>query len=102
MADLIDRQEAINVLCDNCDDVQAVCPHYPCKQYTAIDALPSVQPLLCGYNIDHLMLIASVLQKENLPPERVAEMLMDTARIIEIVRDEFEETLQKAMVNRYE
>lgn len=44
MSDLIDRQDAINVLCDNCDHVQAVCPHYPCKQYTKIEQLPSAQP----------------------------------------------------------
>jgi hypothetical protein len=42
--DLISRQAAIDALCDNCDNAQAVCPHYPCKQYTAIDALPSAQP----------------------------------------------------------
>ena len=47
--DSISRQAAIDALCDNCDNAQAVCPHYPCKQYTAIDALPSAQPeiILC-------------------------------------------------------
>ena len=44
MDDRISRQAAIDALCDNCDNAQAVCPHYPCKQYTAIDALPSAQP----------------------------------------------------------
>lgn len=42
--DVIYRQDAIDALCDNCDNVQAVCPHYPCKQYTAIDALSPAQP----------------------------------------------------------
>ena len=41
---MIYRQDAIDALCDNCDNVQAVCPHYPCKQYTAIDALSPAQP----------------------------------------------------------
>lgn len=40
---LISRQGVIDALCDNCDNVQSVCPHYPCKQYTAINALPSAQ-----------------------------------------------------------
>ena len=44
MGDLIDRQDAVNVLCDNCDHAQAICPHYPCKQYTKIEQLPSAQP----------------------------------------------------------
>ena len=44
MSDLIDRQAALEALCNNCDNPQAVCPHYPCKQYTSIEALPSAQP----------------------------------------------------------
>ena len=40
MSDLISRQAAIDVLCDNCDNVQAVCAHYPCKQYIALEKLP--------------------------------------------------------------
>lgn len=59
--------------------------------------LPPVQPTLYGYNIEHLELIAKILQKENLPPERVAEILIDINRIVDIVRDEFEETLRKAV-----
>ena len=59
--------------------------------------LPSAQPTLYGYDINHLMLIAEVLRKENLPPERVTEALMDIGRIVSIVRDEFEETLRKAV-----
>ena len=59
--------------------------------------LPSAQPTLYGYDIKHLMLIAEVLRKENLPPERVTEALMDIGRIVSIVRDEFEETLRKAV-----
>ena len=65
--------------------------------YNRLEALPSVQPTLYGYNIEHLYLIARVLQKENLPPERVVEALADIGRIVEIVRDEFEESLRKAV-----
>lgn len=42
--DLIDRQAAIDALCNNCDHVQAVCAHYPCKQYIAVEKLPSAEP----------------------------------------------------------
>ena len=57
------------------------------------------QPTLYGYNVKHLELIARVLQKENLPPERVTEALSDIGRIVAIVKDEFEETLQRAAQN---
>lgn len=52
---------------------------------------------LHGYNIEHLELIARVLQKENLSPERVAEALTDIGRIVDIVRCEFEEALRKVV-----
>ena len=42
--DTIYRRAALDVLCDNCDNVQAVCAHYPCKQYIAVEKLPSAQP----------------------------------------------------------
>ena len=61
------------------------------------EKIPSAQPTLYGYDIKHLMLIADVLRKENLPPERVTEALMDIGRIVSIVRDEFEESLREAM-----
>lgn len=44
MNDSISRQAAIDTLCDNCDHVEAVCPHYPCKHHIAIENLPSAQP----------------------------------------------------------
>ena len=44
MDDLISKKAANDTLCDNCDHVEAVCPHYPCKQYIAIENLPSAQP----------------------------------------------------------
>lgn len=65
--------------------------------FNALFELPSAQPTLCGYNIEHLELIARVLQRENLPPERIAEALTDIGRIVAIVKDEFEEALRKTV-----
>ena len=62
-----------------------------------LENMSSAQPTLCGYNIEHLILIANVLRKENLPPERVVEALTDIGRIVSIVKDEFEESLRKAV-----
>ena len=61
----------------------------------AIKELPSAQPTLYGYNINQLALIARILQKENLPPERVTEALSDMGSIIAMAYDEFMESLRK-------
>lgn len=67
------------------------------KVFDRINELPSAQPTLYGYNIEHLVLIARVLQKENFPPERITEMLTDIGRFVAIVIDEYEESLRKAV-----
>ena len=87
--DTISRQAALNALSRG-SGCGASC-------HRAIKALPSAQPTLYGYNIEHLELIARVLQKEDLPPERVVEVLTDVGRIVAIVKDEFEEALRKAV-----
>ena len=58
--------------------------------------LPSAQPTIYGYDIEHLRLIAEVLRRENLSPERVAEAITDMGKIYAIARDEFEQTLRRA------
>ena len=59
----------------------------------------STEATIHGYNIEYLVLIATILMKEGLPPERVAEALTDIGRIVAIVTDEFEESLRKAVQN---
>lgn len=90
--DLISRQAAINMIRlyreDEVVDLDEL--------ESSIAMMPSTQPTLYGYNIGYLELIARILQKEGLSPERVADAL-DIGRIIAIVRDEFEETLRKAV-----
>lgn len=58
--------------------------------------MPSADPTLYGYNIEHLEMIARVLQKENLPPERIAEVVINIGKIVAIVKDELKEILRKA------
>ena len=62
-----------------------------------INTLPSAQPTLYGYNIEHLVLIAKLLEKENLSPEKVSDALYDIGRVVAIVKKEFEETMKKAV-----
>lgn len=94
MKDLIDRYNAINAMCDNCDNVVSDCSNYPCRRYVALEKLPTEQVNLCGYSIEHLVLIATILQKENLQPERVSAAIADIKGIVSIVRAEYEAQLQ--------
>lgn len=93
MDDLISRQAALYAIYGICNEPVA----WLIRAAREIEKLPSAQPTLYGYDIKHLMLIAEVLRKENLPPERVTEALMDIGRIVSIVSDEFEESLREAM-----
>lgn len=52
-----------------------------------IEELPSAQPTLYGYQIEHLALIARVMEKEGVTPEKVAELLRDVGKISEMVVD---------------
>ena len=63
---------------------------------TELMMMPSAEPTLYGYKIEHLEMIARVLQKEDLPPEKIAEVLINIGKIVEIVKDELKEVLRKA------
>lgn len=89
--DLISRQAAIDAM----KEIILVYDYISVEQeldaaITALINLPSAQPTLYGYNIEHLEMIARILQKENLPPEKITEVLTDIDRIVAIVKDEFE------------
>lgn len=99
MTDLIDRQAAINAA-DRADYpglavelVKAVTD----EVIKELQTVPPAQPTLYGYNLKYLEMIASVLQKEGLPPERVTEALADISKIVDIIAGEFEENLRKAV-----
>ena len=95
--DAISRQAAIDFI-----DAGHLCnPNEPRwsdnEVVNFLKSRPSTQPTLYGYDINHLMLIAEVLRKENLPPERVLDALSDIGRVIAIAEKEFEEMLRKAV-----
>ena len=93
--DTVSRQAAIDAHCELCED-KGFCGDI-CPDVEVFRLIPSAQPTLYGYDIKHLMLIAEVLRKENLPPERVSDALTDIGRVVAIVVEEFEETLRKAV-----
>ena len=93
--DLISRKNAIDAVVDRYYKYGRNAKAEELKW--VLEALPSAQPTIYGYNVEHLELIARILQRENVPPERVLEVLTDIGRIIAIISDEFQETLRKSV-----
>ncbi len=81
---------ATNAACDCCAERIRVLP-------SAQSEVRSVEQTIKGYSIDQLILIANVLERENFPPERVAEALTDMQRVIAMVQGEFEESLRQSV-----
>lgn len=99
MGDTISRQAAIDALADmHCkSDEDGYVWIIRSDAWARIDALPPAQTTLGGYDVEHLVLIAKLLEKEKLPPERVSDALYDISQVVDIVVKEFEETLENAM-----
>lgn len=94
MNDLIERQDAIDAMANTVVNGESI------GTWIAEDTMndvPSAKFTLYGYNIEHLALIAGILQKENLSPDRTVDLLTDIGAIVAIVVDDFEEQLRKAV-----
>lgn len=60
-----------------------------------IMALPTANHTLYGYNIEHLAFIEALLQKENISPEELKDMLSDIGRMTKFVIDDITDTIQR-------
>lgn len=89
MDDLINRQAAINMLFDGFDYVDNESFGY---MLAKLKTLPSAQPTLYGYKIEHLAYIATVMKKEGVTAEYAVRTFDDMSRAIKMI---FEETQQK-------
>ena len=59
--------------------------------------LPSAQPELYGYKIEHLALIARVMEKEGVSPKKAVETFANICGIVQMVFDEQKEIIKKAV-----
>ena len=100
MSDLISRQAAIDALKNRWkktrnyegigDDIAEECELY-------LKQVPSAQPTLYGYSIEHLALIAAVMQKEHVTPEKALEYFKDIQRMGQIIIDEQQEIIKRTV-----
>lgn len=104
--DVIYRKDAIAALEHNQEVYSHNFHDNPFDSYTiaiidndirTVAELKPAQQTIYGYEIEHLKVIATVLHKEGLSPDRVVEALTDIDSIISMVRAEYEEALRKAV-----
>lgn len=99
MDELIYKETAKNALRDEFKRA----PTNAIRAMKVIEALPSAQPIiLYGYNIEHLVYIANVMQKENITPKEVVDRLRDARLIAEALVEKMEERLMQIMGEQYE
>lgn len=92
MKDIIYRQDAIDAL----GDIHPL--DYNAKAYKArIEKLPSAEPILYGYRIEILATIAAIMAKENVSPETAVEYFMNINTIVQIIRNQEKELLDRAL-----
>lgn len=95
MSDLISRQAAI----------EAIMNHYRVGDKSQneemnwcaemLSGLPTAEPTLYGYKIEHLAYIATVMEKEGVTAEYAVRTFDDISRILRMLIDEVREMLEK-------
>ncbi len=61
-----------------------------------IEEQPTVEPTLYGYKIEHLALIARVMQKDGVTPEKAVQIFKDVQTIALKVIDEISGAVERA------
>ena len=62
-----------------------------------IESLPSAQPTLYGYKIEHLAYIAMVMQKEGITADKAVEIFSDIACVVTMLIEEIQNMVDKEM-----
>jgi len=94
MEDMISRKKAINELCRMLRDCFGADDEELDAVTVTLNELPSAQPTLYGYSIDHLALIADVMEKEGVSPEEAMRFFKDTQRIYQMLVDEIQKQVE--------
>lgn len=101
--DLISRQEAIKAFKDFLTMRDSRGVEYLCSAITVdgvnkvLSDLPSAQPTLYGYKIEHLAYIARVMQKEGVTAEYAVRTFGDISRASRMIIEELQERVEKSL-----
>ena len=66
-----------------------------------IENLPSAQPTLYGYRIEHLAYIARVMEKEGVTAEYAVRTFDDVGRMVKMILEEAHEVVYENMYSRF-
>ena len=66
------------------------------KEY--LKALPSVEPTLYGYKIEHLAYIARVMQKEGITAEQAVNVFDDLGMAVRLITEEAQQKMKEAVI----
>ena len=93
MSDLISRQAALKEAYKIVIDGDA----YEVVQVETLMGLPSAEPTLYGYKIEHLAYIARVMEKEGITAEDAARTFSDLGRAVSWIIDEALQKMEEAV-----
>lgn len=83
--------------CEDCaeyDEKRHCCPRFNRVIRTALD---ESQQYLYGYNINHLAMIAKVMEQQGITVDKVVEVLTDAGRVVKMVLDEQAEIVKRTI-----
>ena len=100
MDDVISRAEALDCFHDWIDKRGDIHTPDEMAEYRAIEALPSAQPTLYGYKIEHLAYIARVMEKEGVTADYAVRTFDDMSRAIKMIIDETQQKVEEALNGR--
>ena len=116
MSDLISRQAAIEAI-ENTNwyhinkngelvrgaNSQEHEPLYRASEiYAALEEVPSAQPTLYGYKIEHLAYIATAMEKEGVTAEYAVRTFDDISRALRMIIEEAQEKIMETLNERYD
>ena len=73
------------------------CYDFHDKCVDCLDDLPSVQPTLYGYKIEHLAYIARVMEKEGVTAEYAVRTFDDISRAVRMILDETQQEAEEIL-----
>ena len=108
MDDLISRQAAIDAMTEcywsimgdeppKLDEKTAL--YVDLKQ--AVKRLPTAEPTLYGYKIEHLAYIATVMEKEGVTAEYAVRTFDDIGRVVKMLIEEVQAKVEEALNERF-
>lgn len=98
MDDSISRQAAIDAVSKGCQEWRGIFGRCEAN----LLSLPSAQPTLYGYKIEHLAYIARVMEKEGVTADYAVRTFDDMSRALRMIIEEAQERVMETLNERYD